>query len=169
MRLNSRQIACSRRGECHPSLPRTTKTTLRILRCVSPITPGSLSLMGSHNKQTSVIRTMWTVVDPSPHVLRASSKEVFQWQLVAPLVCPLFSSAFVELTFLSCVPVIPHCLMEDDIYNDYFLPKDATILGNARYLFFALSCRQQSLLPVSSIPPLSAPTPGPRTSPMRSA
>ncbi|KAF8259814.1 CyP450 monooxygenase [Lactarius quietus] len=42
----------------------------------------------------------------------ALSKEVFRWQQVAPF-------------------AIPHRLMEDDIYNGYFLPKNSIILGNA--------------------------------------
>ena len=31
-------------------------------------------------------------------------------------------------------PAIPHRLMEDDIYNGYFLPKNAIVLGNAWYV-----------------------------------
>jgi len=42
----------------------------------------------------------------------ALSKEVFRWQQVAPF-------------------AIPHRLMEDDIYNGYFIPKDSIVLGNA--------------------------------------
>ncbi|KAI0293502.1 CyP450 monooxygenase [Multifurca ochricompacta] len=42
----------------------------------------------------------------------ALAKEVFRWQQVAPF-------------------AIPHRLMEDDVYNGYFLPKDSIILGNA--------------------------------------
>ncbi|KAI0258094.1 cytochrome P450, partial [Gloeopeniophorella convolvens] len=42
----------------------------------------------------------------------ALAREVFRWQQVAPF-------------------AIPHRLMEDDVYNGYFLPKDSIVLGNA--------------------------------------
>ena len=38
-----------------------------------------------------------------------------------------------EPTLFSCIPAIPHRLMEDDVYNGYFLPKNAIVLGNAWY------------------------------------
>jgi cytochrome P450 len=50
--------------------------------------------------------------EPKLPFVSALSKEVFRWQQVAPF-------------------AIPHRLMEDDIYNGYFLPKNAIILGNA--------------------------------------
>lgn len=50
--------------------------------------------------------------DDEPNLVSAISKEVFRWQQVAPF-------------------AIPHRLMEDDVYNGYFLPKNSIILGNA--------------------------------------
>ncbi|KAI9453322.1 CyP450 monooxygenase [Lactarius psammicola] len=50
--------------------------------------------------------------EPKLPFVSALSKEVFRWQQVAPF-------------------AIPHRLMEDDVYNGYFLPKNSIILGNA--------------------------------------
>jgi len=50
--------------------------------------------------------------EPKLPYVSALAKEVFRWQQVAPF-------------------AIPHRLMEDDVYNGYFLPKNAIILGNA--------------------------------------
>jgi len=50
--------------------------------------------------------------EPKLPYVTALAKEVFRWQQVAPF-------------------AIPHRLMEDDVYNGYFLPKDAIVLGNA--------------------------------------
>ncbi|KAH8977577.1 CyP450 monooxygenase [Lactarius hatsudake] len=50
--------------------------------------------------------------EPNLPFVSAMSKEAFRWQQVAPF-------------------AIPHRLMEDDVYNGYFLPKNTIVLGNA--------------------------------------
>ena len=44
------------------------------------------------------------------------------------------SSIFLVSFLLPYTPAIPHRLAEDDIYNGYFLPKNAIVLGNAWYV-----------------------------------
>jgi hypothetical protein len=82
--------------------------------------------------------------EPKLPYVTALAKEVFRWQQVAPFGMRSLPSAFVELTFLPCVPAIPHRLMEDDVYNGYFLPKDAIVLGNAWYVSLPPSRRRRS-------------------------
>ena len=43
-----------------------------------------------------------------PYVI-VLAKEVFRWQQVTPFGTRPFILAFVELTLLSCISVIPHC------------------------------------------------------------
>jgi len=50
--------------------------------------------------------------EPKLPYISALKKEVFRWQQAAPF-------------------AIPHRLMEDDVYDGYFLPKDSVVLGNA--------------------------------------
>jgi hypothetical protein len=63
----------------------------------------------------------------------ALSKEVFRWQQVAPFGMSSYSLhiSILLVNFLPCFSAIPHRLMEDDVYNGYFLPKDSIVLGNA--------------------------------------
>lgn len=53
-------------------------------------------------------------------------------------------------------PAIPHRLMEDDVYNGYFLPKDSIVLGNAWCVILTL--RSPRLRHVPRWPHRSMPT-----------
>jgi cytochrome P450 len=72
--------------------------------------------------------------EPNLPYVSAFSKEVFRWQQAAPFGMRAY---FLCINFhvidyiLPCFPAIPHRLMEDDVYNGYFLPKDSIVLGNA--------------------------------------
>jgi len=63
----------------------------------------------------------------------ALSREVFRWQQVAPfgMVSYSLQIGMHLVNFRPCFAAIPHRLMEDDVYNGYFLPKNSIVLGNA--------------------------------------
>jgi hypothetical protein len=72
--------------------------------------------------------------EPKLPYVSALAKEVFRWQQVAPFgtqPANAFSLSESVLTRLLRHTAIPHRLMEDDIYNGYFLPKNSFIIGNA--------------------------------------
>lgn len=70
--------------------------------------------------------------EPKLPYVSALAKEVFRWQQVAPFGTQFVIPFTLGGTYLPpCAPAIPHRLMEDDIYNGYFLPKNSIVLGNA--------------------------------------
>ncbi len=52
--------------------------------------------------------------DSLPYI-KAIIREIIRWGPVAPL-------------------GLPHCVMEDDVYQTYFIPKDTTVFGNIWYM-----------------------------------
>ena len=50
---------------------------------------------------------------------------------VCPQIFPDIDITHPAPTTFASFPAIPHRLMEDDVYNGYFLPKDSIVLGNA--------------------------------------
>jgi hypothetical protein len=77
--------------------------------------------------------------EPKLPFVSALSKEVFRWQQVAPF--GTRPQSLCAGSYLYHAPAIPHRLMEDDIYNGYFLPKNSIVLGNAWYVSAALPLR----------------------------
>jgi hypothetical protein len=76
--------------------------------------------------------------EPDLPYVAAVLKEVLRWQQVAPFgehcaaLCVPSSCAYQRRTL-----AIPHRLVEDDVYNGYFIPKDSIVIGNAWYTSFS--------------------------------